>query len=141
MLPDPPASAGSNAQPDSKPDNESTEKPTEVAEVKSEQAQIEPQQIETLAPPAIVTTDSSSTESTTRPTHTTPTINSPTPPTAVILQSPPESVPLATTSTHNHPRASQATRAARPSRPPILLDLAIVSLVSIFIAILARRIL
>ncbi|CUA78260.1 ubiquitin-conjugating enzyme E2 J1 [Rhizoctonia solani] len=136
MLPDPPAS--SESDPSSENQTDETGSPVEEPGAKAEQA--------TLEPPEIVTTNSSSTESTVRPTNLTPT---PTPTTPAQVPTPveaPRPVPAATPapSPGSNDATPVPTRTAtvRPStKPPLLLDLVIVSLVSIFIAILARRIL
>ncbi|CAE6442850.1 unnamed protein product [Rhizoctonia solani] len=136
MLPDPPVSSESGPSAESKTDE--TEEPVEEVETKTEQVE------QTLAPPAIVTTNSSSTESTVRPADLSPTPT--TPPQAPTPVEAPRPVPAARPAPNpdlnNEQPTPTRTTAVRPSpKPPLLLDLAIVSLVSIFIAILARRIL
>ncbi|KAF8744654.1 UBC-like protein, partial [Rhizoctonia solani] len=136
MLPDPPASSDSGPSSENKED-ESTNEPVEENGTQNEQAE------QTLAPPEITTTNSSSTESTVRPTNLTPTVTTPQVPTPTEAQRPaPAATPAPNPGLSDLQPTPTRTTAPRPSpKPPLLLDLAIVSLVSIFIAILARRIL
>ncbi|KAJ1309722.1 hypothetical protein OPQ81_006487 [Rhizoctonia solani] len=136
MLPDPSDASGSG--PSSEDKRDKTEKPVEETGTKAEQAE------QTLAPPGIVTSNSSSTESTVRPTDLSPTPTTPAqPPTPVEA---PRPVPAAASVpnpslNHAHTAPTRTTTVRASPKPPLLLDLAIVSLVSIFIAILARRVL
>ncbi|CAE6414834.1 unnamed protein product [Rhizoctonia solani] len=139
MLPDPPTSSEFESGPSSEDQTHETDKPAEETGTKTEQAE------QTLAPPEITTTNSSSTEGTARPANPTPTPTTPQVPTPVQA---PRPTPASTAAPAPNPNPNDSrptptrTVIARPSpKPPLLLDLAIVSLVSIFIAILARRIL
>ncbi|CAE6404246.1 unnamed protein product [Rhizoctonia solani] len=135
MLPDPPASSEPSSSLESKTDE--TEEPVEEADTKTEAEQ-------TLAPPEIMTTNSSSTTSTVRPNDLSPTPTTPVQaPTPVEAPRPvPAAVPAPNPILNNTHPAPTRTVTVRPSpKPPLLLDLAIVSLVSIFIAIVARRVL
>ncbi|GAB1517790.1 hypothetical protein RhiTH_000840 [Rhizoctonia solani] len=136
MLPDAPASSDSGPSSENKED-ESNNEPVEENGTQNEQAE------QTLAPPEITTTNSSSTESTVRPTNLTPTVTTPQVPTPTEAQRPvPAATPAPNPGLSDLQPTPTRTTAPRPSpKPPLLLDLAIVSLVSIFIAILARRIL
>lgn len=120
-LPDPPATGA---------DELKTDETTDVGPVKSESEQ------DIVATPAILVSESSP-EPAANPTPT-PTTSAP-PATVVSAPQPvPGISPTPTTPTFS----TRPTPASHPpARPPILLDLAIISLVSIFIAILARRVL
>ncbi|CAE6409270.1 unnamed protein product [Rhizoctonia solani] len=133
MLPDPPAS--SESDPSSEKATGEPEKPVEEAEAKVEQA--------TLEPPEIVTTNSSSTESTVRPTNPSPTPTTPAQaPTPIEAPRPaPGAVPAPNRLNNTNPAQTRTAIVRSSPKPPLVLDLVIVSLVSIFIAILARRIL
>ncbi|KAG8762432.1 hypothetical protein FRC11_009463 [Ceratobasidium sp. 423] len=136
MLPDPPVS--SEPGPSSEGETGATGEPVEEAETKTEQAE------QRLAPPGVETANSSSTESTVRPADLSPTPTTPTQaPTPVEAPRPvPAAAPAPNSNLNNVQPTPTRTATSRPSpKPPILLDLVIVSLVSIFIAILARRIL
>ncbi|QRW00067.1 ubiquitin-conjugating enzyme [Ceratobasidium sp. AG-Ba] len=144
-LPDPPAPAETSpstpleaGQAEGEPkEPEATEEPAEA-------------EIELARPVLVATTNTNSSESTERPAQLTPTpTTTADPPTTVDAPRPaPGGAPSPTSPTFVNAtaatttlRPTPTTRPRRSSRPPILLDLAIISLVSIFIAIVVRRVL
>lgn len=142
-LPDPPAEASSSASSDPEPAENEAKAPKTTQEIGK--AETEP-----ARPELIANGRTNSSENTQRPTDLNPTPTTADPPTVPEAPHPAPGgspSPLAptvanttttTTTTTLHPTPTHPRQSARP---PILLDIAIVSLVSIFIAILARRIL
>ncbi|KAG9100391.1 hypothetical protein FRC06_004167 [Ceratobasidium sp. 370] len=141
-LPDPPAASTSSASAPETSENGET-KAVETAEV----SQAETEQAGPASLDAAHTDSSTSTIDTERPANPTPTPTTKSEPvTAVTAPRPaPATAPSPVTPTFANTttttRPAPTSRPRQSPRPPILLDFAIISLVSIFIAILARRVL
>ncbi|KAG8718788.1 hypothetical protein FRC09_012124 [Ceratobasidium sp. 395] len=140
-LPDPPTeSTPTSPVPETSESSETKEaENVEVAKTETEQ---------TRPAPDILHTDSSNSTSTTeRPADLTPTptTTSELPTAATAPRPAPATAPSPITPTFANTtttlRPTPTTRPPQSARPPVLLDFAIISLVSIFIAILARRVL
>jgi len=138
-LPDPPAAStlpSSAPETDENIETKEAESP-EIAKAETEQA--------CPAPPDTVHTDSStSTISAEQPASLTPTPTTKSEPATAdtALRPAPATTPSPATLTFaTTTRPTPTSRPRQSARPPILLDFAIISLVSIFIAILARRVL
>lgn len=128
-LPDPPAQSASGTD-----TNEA--KAAENADTDTVQPEASPETV--IAPDAVISEPATQPPADPAPT---PTVSAPPATVSTVSSAPaprPASGPTPTTPTFST-RPAPVSRP--PARPPILLDLAIISLVSIFIAILARRVL
>ncbi|KAG8748628.1 hypothetical protein FRC10_000019 [Ceratobasidium sp. 414] len=136
-LPDPPASSSSSSAPETNENSETKEaKSLEAVEAETEQA--------CPTPDTVHTDPSTSTIGAEQPANLTPTptiksepVTADTAPRPAPATAPSPATPTFATTT----RPTPTSRPRQSARPPILLDFAIISLVSIFIAIVARRVL
>ncbi|KAG8721282.1 hypothetical protein FRC08_014429 [Ceratobasidium sp. 394] len=142
-LPDPPAaSTSASSAPETSENSEAKETENAEEAVKAESEQVRPTPLDTARTDSSTSTIDAEQLANLTPMPT-PTIKSEPAATATAPRPAPPTAPSPVTSAlvNTTTRPTPTSRPRQSARPPILLDFAIISLVSIFIAILARRVL